>query len=175
MTRIPAPTRKVTCLVNMWLAAWFYSILLSLSENIELNPGAKRNSSSKFSICHWNLNSKSAHNMPHHFSLRLILPFTSFILFVYQKHTLFLHLMIAIWKFLCATYCVKITLLTTNKALFLVITKTFYLYVFSMSNISTKVSVLRLKLVIKLASLHLSTYPQTKVRVTLRASLKTLN
>ena len=34
-----------------------------MSEDIELNPGStKTNSSWKFSVCHWNLNSLAAHN-----------------------------------------------------------------------------------------------------------------
>ena len=45
-----------------WLAAWFYSILLLLSGNVELNPGPKHNPRNAFSIWLWNLNSISAHN-----------------------------------------------------------------------------------------------------------------
>ena len=38
-------------------------LLLFMSGDIELNPGAnKTNSSCKFSICHWNLNCLTAHN-----------------------------------------------------------------------------------------------------------------
>ena len=33
-----------------------------MSGNIEMNPGPKPSSYNKFSICHWNLNSISAHN-----------------------------------------------------------------------------------------------------------------
>ena len=36
--------------------------LLMLCEDIESNPGARRNSSKSFSICHLNLNSIAAHN-----------------------------------------------------------------------------------------------------------------
>ena len=44
-------------IINMRLRAWFYRILLLLSGDVQLNPGLKRNSGNKFSICHWNLNS----------------------------------------------------------------------------------------------------------------------
>ena len=49
-------------IIKTWLATWFYSLLLLLSGDAELNPGPKRNYSCAFSICHWNLNSISAHN-----------------------------------------------------------------------------------------------------------------
>ena len=41
---------------------WFYSILITLSGDVETNPGPKRNSTETFSFCHWNLNSISSHN-----------------------------------------------------------------------------------------------------------------
>ena len=41
-------------------AAWFRPFLILLSGDIETNPGPKPGQS--FSICHWNLNSISAHN-----------------------------------------------------------------------------------------------------------------
>ena len=87
-------------IIKTWLATWFYSLLLLLSGDVELNPGPKRNYSNAFSICHWNLNSISAHNYAKVFLL--ILQSISLILFVSRKHTLILVLllMIAIWKFL---------------------------------------------------------------------------
>ena len=48
--------------IKTWLATWFYSLLLLLSGDVELNPGPKRNSSNTFLIYHWNLNSISADN-----------------------------------------------------------------------------------------------------------------
>ena len=39
-----------------------YLILTKQSGDIEQNPGPKSNSSQSFSICHWNVNSISAHN-----------------------------------------------------------------------------------------------------------------
>ena len=38
------------------------SFLILLSADVELNPGPKRASTRNISICHWNLNSISAHN-----------------------------------------------------------------------------------------------------------------
>ena len=48
--------------VKIWLLQWLYSLLILLSADVELNPGPKRASTSNISICHWNLNSISAHN-----------------------------------------------------------------------------------------------------------------
>ena len=41
---------------------WLYLILIKRSGDCEQNPGPKSNSFQGFSICHWNLNSISAHN-----------------------------------------------------------------------------------------------------------------
>ena len=41
---------------------WLYLILTKRSGDIEQNPRPKSNSLQSFSICHWNLNSISAHN-----------------------------------------------------------------------------------------------------------------
>ena len=41
-----------------------YLSLIRLSGDIEENPGPKRNSNQPFFICHWNLNSITAHNYP---------------------------------------------------------------------------------------------------------------
>ena len=61
------------------VAAWFYSLLLLLRGEVELNPGPKRNSTNTFSICHWNLDIISAHCYA--LSLRLTLQFVSLIFF----------------------------------------------------------------------------------------------
>ena len=47
-----------TCKCQIWL----YSILITLNGDIEENPGHKPSSCDKFFICHWSLNSISAHN-----------------------------------------------------------------------------------------------------------------
>ena len=56
-------------IIKMWLRAWLYRILLLLSGDVQLNPGLKRNSGNKFSICDWNLNSiYMLTSMPKYFS-----------------------------------------------------------------------------------------------------------
>ena len=57
-------------IIKTWLVKWFNSLLLSLSGDVELNPGQKRNYSNAFSVCHWNLNSISAHNYAKVFLLK---------------------------------------------------------------------------------------------------------
>ena len=49
-------------IITIWSLPWLYSLLILLSADAELNPGPKRVSTSNISICHWNLNSISAHN-----------------------------------------------------------------------------------------------------------------
>ena len=61
MFLILKPTIHMYVIIKTCLATWFYSLLL-LSGDVELNPGPKLNYSYAFSICHWNLNSISAHN-----------------------------------------------------------------------------------------------------------------
>ena len=41
---------------------WLSLTIIRLSGDIEENPGPKCNSNQSFSICHWNLNSITAHN-----------------------------------------------------------------------------------------------------------------
>ena len=41
-----------------------------LGGDVELNPGPKQSSINAFSICHWNLNSLSAHNYAKIFLLK---------------------------------------------------------------------------------------------------------
>ena len=41
---------------------WFFKIAVKRSGDVEENPGRKPSSSQSFSICHWNLNTISAHN-----------------------------------------------------------------------------------------------------------------
>ena len=47
-----------TCICYIWVC----SILITLSGDIEKNPGPKPSSCDKFSICPWNLNNISGHN-----------------------------------------------------------------------------------------------------------------
>ena len=49
-------------IITIWSPLWLYSLLILLSADIELNPGPKLAFTRNISICHWNLNSISAHN-----------------------------------------------------------------------------------------------------------------
>ena len=51
-----------TVSIHSVLPLWFYSILITLSGDVETNPGPKRNSTETFSFCHWHLNSISSRN-----------------------------------------------------------------------------------------------------------------
>ena len=42
---------------------FFFSLLVSLSGDAEVNPGPNRKPNEVISICHWNLSSISAHNL----------------------------------------------------------------------------------------------------------------
>ena len=55
---------------KIWIATWLYSVLILLGGDVELNPGSKQSSINAFSICHWNLNSLSAHNYAKIFLLK---------------------------------------------------------------------------------------------------------
>ena len=48
--------------VSCNLLYWLYILLITLSGDVELNPGPKRKITQTLSICHWNLNSICAHN-----------------------------------------------------------------------------------------------------------------
>ena len=49
-------------LANYLCRVWLCKLHVNLSRDIELNPGPKSNSRENYSVCHWNLNSISAHN-----------------------------------------------------------------------------------------------------------------
>ena len=52
----------VSTFVSCNLLRWLYIFLITLSRDVELNPGPKRKVAQTLSICHWNLNSICAHN-----------------------------------------------------------------------------------------------------------------
>ena len=54
---------------------WLSLTIIRLRGDIEENPGSKRNSNQSFSICHWNLNSITAHN---YLKVSLLRAYTSF-------------------------------------------------------------------------------------------------
>ena len=57
---------------------WLQILLVLLSDDIEINPGPKRTPKASLSICHWNLNSISAHNYVKLSLLRAYLAFHNF-------------------------------------------------------------------------------------------------
>ena len=52
----------LVAIIMIWSLSWLYSLLILLSADVEVNPRPKCASTSNISICHWNLNSISAHN-----------------------------------------------------------------------------------------------------------------
>ena len=62
-------TKKITFIWTLFstfvscnLLYWLYIFLITLSGDVELNPGPKCKAAQTLSICHWNLNSICAHN-----------------------------------------------------------------------------------------------------------------
>ena len=53
----------LVAIITIWLPAWFFNPLISLSGDAELNPGPKRVSISTVSTYHWYLNRMSAQNL----------------------------------------------------------------------------------------------------------------
>ena len=108
--------------------AWLYLILTKRSGDIEQNPRPKSNSCQSFSICHWNLNSISAHNFIKIFLLKLTLPLTNWMLYAYQKLILtpVFQMMMTIWKFLVMIYSEQTTHLILNEAVFVFIIETLF-------------------------------------------------
>ena len=51
-----------TIVMSLWITIWLCIILISLSGDVQLNPGPRDKSRSAFSTCHWNLHSVTAHN-----------------------------------------------------------------------------------------------------------------
>ena len=69
-------------------AVWSMSFLILLSGDTETNPGPKPISGQSFSICHWNLNSISAHNYTKIFLLTAYVLVYNLILFGFLRYTL---------------------------------------------------------------------------------------
>ena len=57
---------------------WLQNLLVLLSGYVEINPDPKRTPKANLSICHWNLNSISAHNYAKLSLLRVYLAFHKF-------------------------------------------------------------------------------------------------
>ena len=85
--------------ILLGILVWLYSCLITFSGDSEVNPGPKNSVSECLSICHWNLNSISAHDYFKLFLLKAYNRFTNLILFVSLKHILIqlFPLMMSIW------------------------------------------------------------------------------
>ena len=89
---------------HIWLCIHIWLCTIDLSSDIENNPEPRPSSSQNFSICHWNLNSITAHSYVKMSLLNLIQ-------FVCQKHTstqVFLYMM-SIWKYRVMNQCDQTT------------------------------------------------------------------
>ena len=49
-------------LIHSWVGSWLNTLMVSLSGDVEVNPGPRPKANNTFSVCHRNLNSISAHN-----------------------------------------------------------------------------------------------------------------
>ena len=57
-----------------YILSWLYILLITLSGDVELNPGPKLKAAWTLSICHWNLSSICVHNFV---TLSLLRPYES--------------------------------------------------------------------------------------------------
>ena len=48
-------------LIHSWVGIWLYTLVISLSGVVEVNPGPRAKATNIFSVCHWSLDSLSAH------------------------------------------------------------------------------------------------------------------
>ena len=49
-------------LIHSWVGIWLYTLVISFTGDVKVNPGPRTKASNTFSVRHWNLNSISAHN-----------------------------------------------------------------------------------------------------------------
>ena len=81
----------LTAAANASIATWVYNILISLSGDVQLNPGPKNRCDINFSICYWNLNSIAAHNFDEVFHLKAYIAVYKFgIVYISEAYTDFL-------------------------------------------------------------------------------------
>ena len=64
--------------ILLGILVWLYSCLITFSGDSEVNPGPKNSVSECLSICHWNLNSISAHDYFKLFLLKVYISFHKF-------------------------------------------------------------------------------------------------
>ena len=65
-------------LICSWVGTWLYTLMISLSGDVRVNPGPRTKASNTFSVCHWNLNSVAAHNYSKVFLLKAYLTIHKF-------------------------------------------------------------------------------------------------
>ena len=63
--KVNSPKKFVCNLTCFYIYLFWLVFFLNRSRDIEKDPGPKTKSCQSFSICHWNLNSISAHNADH--------------------------------------------------------------------------------------------------------------
>ena len=95
---------SIILLFNILLSVlvWLCSCLIIPNGDVEVNPEPQNSVSECLSICHWNLNSISAHDYSKLFLLKACIAVHKFdIVFVSQKHILIqlFPLMMTIWLF----------------------------------------------------------------------------
>ena len=49
-------------LIHLWVRISLYTFMIFLSGDVKANPGPRTKANNAFWVCHWNLNSISAHN-----------------------------------------------------------------------------------------------------------------
>ena len=49
-------------LIHSWVGIWMYTLMISLSGDVEVDPSSATKAINTFSVCHWNSNNISAHN-----------------------------------------------------------------------------------------------------------------
>ena len=108
-----------TYLFHVWLCL----ILTKRSGDIEQNPGPKPSSCQRFSICHWNLNSISAHNF---IKLSLLRPYITIrkfdVVCLSETYlTLASQMMMTVWKFPVIIYLEQTIHLILNEEVFVFI------------------------------------------------------
>ena len=90
----------VSACIKLFLSLWLQSLLLSLSGDVKIKAGPRRNFDEGFSICHWNLTI-----MSNYLFIKPIFAFIIFTLYAFLKRILTLktHLMMTVWRFMVKT------------------------------------------------------------------------
>ena len=95
--------------VSCNLLCWLYMLLITLSGDVELNPGPKCKAAHTPSVCHWNLNSIWAHNFAKVFSLKSLCECTQIWHNLLIRDILIPVSMMKAWKSQDTFWCILIT------------------------------------------------------------------